>query len=102
MFNLKNKTFIFSLFSVIYIGLGEPSPIGKDDFVPKTRSITFQPGETGPKLIDVDIVDNSIVEPTESFKVLLSTSAPAVTVGEPAIVNIIDDDGKLLYFQFQS
>ena len=87
----------FSLISVLYIVSTGPSSAGNDDFVPKTRNITFQPGETGPKLIEIDIVDDSIVEPPETFKISLSTSAPSVTVGKPAIVNISDNDGKYIY-----
>ena len=84
----------FPLFSVHYIVTTGPSSAGNDDFVPKTHNITFQPRETGPKLIEIDIVDDPIVEPPETFKVSLSTSATSVTVGKPAIVNISDNDGK--------
>ena len=68
---------------------------GNDNFAGKSQSITFQPGETGPMLVEIDLVD--VPEPTEVFTVSLSTSAAAVTLGQPATVNIIDNDGKFLF-----
>lgn len=71
-----------------------PSTAAQEDFVVLTKNITFQPGETGPKLIEIDVIDDDIVEPTEAFTVTL-ISPVAVELGEPATVNIIDNDGKL-------
>ena len=66
-----------------------------DDFVEKTQNVTFYPGETGPMSIPIDIIDDKIVEETERFIVFLSSKSPATTVGKPAFVNIIDNDGNL-------
>ena len=74
-----------------------PLTAGNDDFTAKTQSITFQPGETGPKLIEVDLVDDALVEPTEAFTVFLGTSATQVTLGEAVTINIIDNDGKVFF-----
>ena len=62
----------------------------------KTGEVVFSPGETGPKLIPIDIIDDKVVEPTEQFQVSLSSTSPAVTVGDPASVNITDNDGKYI------
>ena len=75
----------------------EPLTAGHEDYVPKTEDITFQAGETGPKTMRISIIDDRVVEPTERFKVnLVSSSDPAVKLGEPTSVNIIlkDNDGK--------
>ena len=55
--------------------------------------MTFQPGESGPKVVEFDLIDDDDVEPTESFTVSLSSSSRA-TLGGPSTVNIQDDDGN--------
>ena len=80
----------------------EPLTAGHKDFVPKTVDFTFNPGETIPKRLVIDIIDDGLVEPTEEFKVkLISSSIPAVKLGEPASVNIHvrDNDGKKCFTQ---
>ena len=75
----------------------EPLTAGKDDYVPQTVDITFEAGETGPKMMTIPIIDDHLVEPTEKFKVnLVSSSEPSVKLGEPTSVNILlkDNDGK--------
>ena len=65
------------------------------DFVGKTVDVTFEAGETGPKRVQFEIVDDSMVESTEAFTVsLVSSSLSAVKVGEPSTVNILDNDGE--------
>ena len=68
------------------------------NYKPKTQEVTFIPGDTGPKSVTVDVVDDDIVEPKEGFNVKLSSTSPGVTLGEPAKVNILDNDGKSHYF----
>ena len=59
--------------------------------------MTFQPGETGPKEVEIDLFDDSLVEATESFNVrLVSTTNPAIQLGDPSSVNILDNDGKAI------
>ena len=69
-----------------------PKTAGGDDFEPTTMDVTFQPGETGPKSIPINTVDDDVVEPSEEFTVTLSSSSPGVTVGGPASVFIKDND----------
>ena len=70
-----------------------PSTAGENDFFEVNESITFQTGEIGPKLFPIELVDDLEVEPTETFIVSLTSSAP-VKLGQPATVNILDNDGK--------
>jgi hypothetical protein len=58
--------------------------------------ITFQPGETGPKSIDIDLVDDEILEDTERFTVFLRPTTPRVKAGRPASVQILDNEGDIL------
>ena len=56
--------------------------------------ITFEPGETE-KWVEIDITDDNLLEPTESFGIsLVSSSVEAVKLGNPSSVNIFDNDGK--------
>jgi hypothetical protein len=58
--------------------------------------ITFEPGETE-KWVEIDITDDNLLEPTESFGVsLVSSSVDAVKLGNPSSVNILDNDGKYI------
>jgi len=63
------------------------------DYVTKTGTLNFSTGQSS-RTIEVEIVDNSTVEPTETFTVTLSNPAGAV-LGSPsaATVTITDDDG---------
>ena len=76
-----------------------PSSASAQDFVEKKVDVTFEAGETGPKFVEFDIVDDKIVENTESFEVsLVSSSLSAVKLGEPATVNILDNDGRSIEY----
>lgn len=66
-----------------------------EDFVGKTVDVKFEAGETGPKTVEFEIVDDAMVERTEFFTVSMSSSSlAAVKVGEPSQVNIRDNDGE--------
>lgn len=71
----------------------QQSTAGKDDFIAVRKSIPFQPGEKGPKSIEIELIDDLLDEPTEVFTISFSSSS-VVTLGPPASVNIIDNDGK--------
>ena len=70
-----------------------PVTAGSSDFDGEPQSITFQPGETGPKSIDIDLVDDQLLEDTESFTVFLTSPNPTVKTGKPATVRILDNEG---------
>lgn len=71
-----------------------PLTADAQDFVPKEFDVTFAPGETGPKSIEIDVLDDDSLENTEAFQVsFISSSVPAVKLGQPSSVNIVDNDG---------
>lgn len=70
-----------------------PVTAGQSDYNGEPQSITFQPGETGPKSIDIDLVDDELLEDTEKFTAFLTSSNPAVKTGKPASVRIFDNEG---------
>ncbi len=71
------------------------------DFVPKEFDVTFAPGETGPKSVEIDVLDDDLLENTEAFRLsLISSSVPAVKLGKPSSVNIVDNDGKIFFSSF--
>lgn len=58
-------------------------------------NVTFQPGEKGPKSVTFGIVDDRLVESQENFYVsFVSSLSDAVKLGDPAVININDNDGK--------
>ena len=69
------------------------------DYVAITMTLTFTNGSTTPQSVPVTILDDSIVEGSESFSLTLTTTETNVTVNPAsATVNIQDDsnDGKLV------
>lgn len=71
-----------------------PKTAGVGDYVGEPKEIIFQPGETGPKLVDIDLVDDNILEDEEYFTAYLTSPASGVKVGAPASVRILDNEGK--------
>ena len=69
------------------------STAGTADFIGTSSSVTFLPGQTGPKVIEINLVNDLIAEATEFFTVSLSSS-PTVNLGQAATVNILDNDGN--------
>ena len=76
----------------------KPLTAEDDDFVEKIHNVTFFPGDTKPKSIPVDIIDDKLVEQKERFVVSLASYSPATSVGKPAFVDIIDNDGMVKYY----
>ena len=63
------------------------------DFIPVSKVVTFQVGETENKIVEIGLIDDDVIEPTEEFTVRLS-SATRVALGPPATVRIQDNDGR--------
>ena len=64
------------------------------DYLDTRQNLTFT--SEGSQSISVSIIDDILVEATESFLALLSTSDDFVVIGQdPAVVDIQDDDGNL-------
>ncbi|XP_046846522.1 uncharacterized protein LOC124440254 isoform X2 [Xenia sp. Carnegie-2017] len=66
-----------------------------DDFVGIDKEITFQPGEIGPKVVQINLVNDRHDEPTEEFRVSLASNS-RVILGNSSKVKILDDDGELV------
>jgi hypothetical protein len=66
------------------------------DFTPDPIAVTFAPAETE-ATVEVPITNDVVVEDTESFNALLSTTNPNVQfVEDSASVTILDNDGKII------
>ena len=60
---------------------------------PVMNMVTFAAGNIVAS-VDVPIIDDSNVEPTEIFSVTLSATQPHVVIGDgTATITILDDDG---------
>ena len=64
------------------------------DFENVSTILTFS-GQVSRQCVNVSIVMDGIVEPEESFNVVLETSDPAVVLGTSAQVLIEDSDSEL-------
>ncbi len=63
--------------------------------------ITFAPGQKETKWVDIDVIDDDLLEPTESFEVsLTSSSVEDVKLGKPSTVNILDNDGNYVLIRY--
>ena len=63
------------------------------DFTPEPVTVTFMAGQTE-TFVQVPITDDSVVEDTELFTAVLSTTGANVNLGDDATIVILDDDGK--------
>ena len=87
--------FLLACFIVLFSFNTQFGTAGEGDFTAVSRSITLQPGHSGPLFVEIDIADDTQVESTESFQVSLSDPSYSVQIGQPATVNILDNDGNL-------
>ena len=71
----------------------EASAISDTDFVPKNGTVSFLPGETF-KIIPIKILDDTLIESTETFTLLLSNSTGSAVLSAPdkTTVSILDND----------
>ena len=91
-----HSPFLKTIFKPIYIHFSitpQTDSAGSQDFDGAVKDVTFQIDESGPKFVDIGLVDDRNVEPNEKFTVSLSSKSPAV-LGGPSDVNIQDDDGN--------
>lgn len=65
------------------------------DYVPFSFERTFVPSMTNETIcVNVTIVDDDVLEDTESFLVTVTSSDSAYLAGRPATVFIMDNDGN--------
>jgi hypothetical protein len=62
------------------------------DFTPLSGSISFAPGQAGPVVAAPAVVGDAVVEPDESFTLVLSSPVNASAPASPAVGTILDDD----------
>jgi len=77
-----------------------PEAIPNVDFVPiNNGSLTFEPGETY-KLVEVAILDDSLIEDDKYFALGLETITPNAKIGtvNRYLFQILDDDVPVMYF----
>ncbi|MBD0269924.1 MAG: glycoside hydrolase family 9 protein, partial [Cyanobacteria bacterium Co-bin8] len=67
------------------------SAIAGQDFTAKQGTLTFAPGQTS-KTIAIPIINDTLVEPTETFKVVLSNATQAKILDSQGIGTILDND----------
>jgi len=75
-----------------------PSLAVGQDFTLSRTEVTFALGTNDGNVISafIDILDDLLVEGTENFTLTGSVAPPALFVGGPVTVSIIDNDGKHL------
>jgi uncharacterized repeat protein (TIGR01451 family) len=64
------------------------------DYIPVNSSITFQPGETL-KTFTVAIIGDTVYEPDETFKVVITGADNATFSTTPATCTIVNDDAQV-------
>ena len=64
------------------------------DFTAVSQTISFANGDTANKTVSVPILNNGVVEPSETVNLALSNPTGGATVGTPgsAVLTIVDDD----------
>ena len=68
-----------------------------DTNVLSSPTVLFTFGNTGPMPRSVNILDDLVLEPTESFNLSLSTSSPDCSIPNPLVPVTIMDDGEQYY-----
>ena len=65
------------------------------DYTAITAELTFDP-DNSRGCVSIELVDDSLLEPTEEFQVSLTTDEEQVIVSpERAVVSILDTDGMI-------
>ncbi len=78
--------------SIAFATLGD-SAVETSDFVASSGSVTWEDGDTESKMITISLVDDVVVEPSETFVVELAPSAGAELAMRTVQATIVDDDG---------
>jgi uncharacterized repeat protein (TIGR01451 family) len=64
------------------------------DYLPASGELTFQPGETL-KTFTVSVIGDTVYEPDETFKVVITGADNATFSSSPAICTIVNDDAQV-------
>ena len=69
--------------------------VGETNITPAiSHQITFSSSLQDILCVDISILDNDIIDGAKTFNVVLTTDNELVTVGDPAVVKVFDDDCK--------
>ena len=92
------RVYIYTYVVICYLSLAEGQ-----DFTLSRSEVSFDQGAGDGNTISVfvDVLDDLLVEGTESFTLSGSIGSPAASgstfVGGPVTVAILDDDGKIMH-----
>ena len=75
-------------------GSGPTGALAGEDYTAASGTVTFQPGETQ-QTITVETIDDSIIDPNETYDVTLSNPSGAILGPRRATAGIIDNDDTL-------
>ncbi|HSM58120.1 MAG TPA: Calx-beta domain-containing protein [Candidatus Sulfomarinibacteraceae bacterium] len=77
-------------YETLYTGTAFPGT----DYIHTSGTLTWSPEDTAPKTIEIPIVDDDVVESTESFLVQFSNLQNATMIQGFVTVSILDDDAS--------
>jgi hypothetical protein len=75
----------------VQIATRDHSAVQGLDFSPLTATLVFQPGQTN-RLVEIQLIDDAITEPTESFFVDLTSPENATLGIQQVTITVTDDD----------
>ncbi len=67
------------------------SAVSDEDFTPLSGNLVFAPGETQ-KEIEVAVVDDSVAEPDEQLRIVISNAILGEIISSTGIITILNDD----------
>jgi hypothetical protein len=91
------------LFSVFSLSTRDQSATQGNDYPQNTVSLTFNPGDPQERNVPIQILEDTLIENTETLSVELTTTDTDIVFsnGNTASITITDDDGMLsLVFRF--
>ena len=94
--------YVYTCLLAVYVNLTKLSALSitteEVDFVLATEEVVFLPNVT--RLCgNVTLLDDSVVESTETFFVSLVTNDPFLLLSDPAVISIVDKQDRA-FFQF--
>ena len=68
-----------------------------EDYLSATGTVTWAAGDSADKTVAVTVVSDDSVEPTESFRVILSSPSGPVTAAASATITLLDSDTPVTF-----
>lgn len=76
---------------------GPGAATADEDYLSTAGTVTWAAGDSADKTIQLTLVSDGLVEPTESFRVLLSNPSGPVTAAANAVVTLLDADTPVTF-----